>query len=79
MAEIKGRVFTIISKQFNIEISMITEIHDIEAMYGGDSLDQVEIAMALEEEFEFDVPDEEIEKVKTIQDIIDMVEAKING
>jgi acyl carrier protein len=43
---------------------------------GADSLDVVEIVMALEEEFEIEIPDEEAEKIKTVQQIVDHIEEK---
>ena len=43
---------------------------------GADSLDVVEIVMALEEEFEIEIPDEDAEKIKTVQQIVDYIEEK---
>ena len=43
---------------------------------GADSLDVVEIVMALEEEFEVEIPDEDAEKIKTVQQIVDYIEQK---
>ena len=43
---------------------------------GADSLDVVEIVMALEEEFEVEIPDEDAEKIKTVQQIVDYIEEK---
>ena len=45
---------------------------------GADSLDTVELVMALEEEFETEIPDEKSEKIKTIQQTIDFIEANLN-
>jgi len=46
---------------------------------GADSLDVVEIVMALEEEFEIEIPDEEAEKIKTVQQIVDYIDEKGKG
>ena len=43
---------------------------------GADSLDVVEIVMALEEEFEIEIPDEDAEKIKKVQQIVDYIEEK---
>ncbi len=42
---------------------------------GADSLDTVELIMAFEEEFGVEIPDEEAEKIKTVQDVVDYIEA----
>ena len=79
MASTEQAVIKIISKQFGVDEAGIATDHDIEMVYSSDSLDQVELAMALEDEFDIMIPDEEIEKVKTIQDIIELVEEKTGG
>ncbi|MDH5465165.1 MAG: acyl carrier protein [Thiovulaceae bacterium] len=43
---------------------------------GADSLDVVELVMALEEKFDIEIPDEEAEKIQTVQNVIDYVESK---
>lgn len=43
---------------------------------GADSLDIVELVMAMEEEFDLEIPDEEAEKLKTVQDVFNYIEAK---
>jgi acyl carrier protein len=46
---------------------------------GADSLDVVEIVMALEEEFEVEIPDEDAEQIKTVQQIVDYIDEKGKG
>ena len=46
---------------------------------GADSLDTVELVMALEEEFECEIPDEEAEKITTVQQAIDYIKAHVQG
>ena len=71
------KIRTIIAEQLSVEESVITmETHlmkDLEA----DSLDAVEIIMAIEDEFDIEVPDEDAEKFQNIGDIIRYVEEKI--
>lgn len=43
---------------------------------GADSLDVVELVMALEEKFEIEIPDEEAEKIATVKDVVDYIESK---
>ena len=72
------KIRTIIAEQLSVEESAITmETHlmkDLEA----DSLDAVEIIMAIEDEFDIEVPDEDAEKFQNIGDIVRYVEEKIN-
>ena len=77
MEEIQAKVVKIISEQLGkdeSEISMRSNfIEDLDA----DSLDTVELVMALEEEFEVDIPDEAAEKITTVQSAVDFItEAK---
>ena len=77
MQEIQAKVVQIISEQLGkdeSEISMSSNfIEDLDA----DSLDTVELVMALEEEFEVDIPDEAAEIITTVQSAVDFItEAK---
>ena len=77
MEEIQATVVKIISEQLGkdeSEISMSSNfIEDLDA----DSLDTVELVMALEEQFEVDIPDEAAEKITTVQSAVDFItEAK---
>lgn len=63
------KIVEILSKQLQIDKSKITEDSDIMENLGADSLDVVEISMALEQEFNISVPDEEIVNFKTPADI----------
>lgn len=70
------KIKEIIIEQLNVEEDLITmDTHlmkDLEA----DSLDAVEIIMAIEDEFGIEVPDEDAEKFQTVSDIVNYVEAK---
>ena len=73
MEEIQDKVIQIISEQLGkdeSEIKMSSHfIEDLDA----DSLDTVELVMALEEEFEVDIPDESAEKITTVQSAVDFI------
>ena len=73
MSEIESRVKKIIADQLNVdEKDVVPDASFIDDL-GADSLDTVELVMALEEEFETDIPDEEAEKIKTVQDVINYI------
>jgi len=73
MEEIQKKIVKIISEQLGKNESDITMnsnfIEDLDA----DSLDTVELVMALEEEFEIDIPDESAEKITTVQSAVDFI------
>ncbi len=73
MDEIESKVIKIISEQLGkdeVEIKLESNfIDDLEA----DSLDTVELVMALEEEFEIDIPDDSAEQIATVQSAIDYI------
>ena len=69
----------ILEEQLEIDPSTINENTDIAEDLGADSLDQVELVMALEEEFGADIPDEAAEKLTTVGDAIAYVESKNQG
>lgn len=73
MANIEERVRKIVSEQLGVkEEEVVGEAAFVDDL-GADSLDTVELVMALEEEFETEIPDEEAEKIATIQDAIDYI------
>ena len=67
----------IIANQFGIDTDELSEDTDIVADLGADSLDVVEMMMALEEEFGITIEDEKIAELKTIGDVVDCVESMI--
>ncbi|WPX97012.1 acyl carrier protein [Candidatus Bandiella euplotis] len=73
---IKDRVLKVIDKQLNKDTSKIKLDSSFAEDLGVDSLDRVELVMALEEEFGVEITDEEAEKIKTIQNAIDYVEKR---
>ena len=70
------KVKKLISNQLNIAESKITEESKLVEDLGADSLDTVEMLMAFEEEFGISIPDEEAMKIKTVKDIIDIIDSR---
>ena len=78
MSEIAEKVAKIVVEQLGVSEDQVTpEAKFIEDL-GADSLDQVELVMALEEAFGADIPDEEAEKLATVGDAIAYIESKSN-
>ncbi|MBN1863504.1 MAG: acyl carrier protein [Victivallales bacterium] len=76
MSSISEKVKEIVVSQLGVAPDQVTpEAKFIEDL-GADSLDQVELVMALEEEFGSDIPDEEAEKLTTVGDAIKYIESK---
>lgn len=75
MSDIAERVRKIVAEQLSVEDEKITPDASFVDDLGADSLDTVELVMALEEEFEIDIPDEEAEKIITFKDVLTYVQA----
>lgn len=75
MSDIAERVRKIVAEQLSVEDEKITPEASFVDDLGADSLDTVELVMALEEEFEIDIPDEEAEKIITFNDVLTYVQA----
>ncbi len=72
---IEERVVKVIAEQLSVDESQVKpEAHFIDDL-GADSLDLVELVMSLEKEFDCEIPDEEAEKITTVQSAIDFVNA----
>ncbi len=69
------KVKKIIVEQLGVEESEVTPEASITDDLGADSLDQVELVMAFETEFNIDIPDEEAEKIKTVGDAVTKIDA----
>ncbi len=79
MSSIEERVKKIICEQLGVKEEAAKNEASFVDDLGADSLDTVELVMALEEEFECEIPDEEAEKITTVQQAIDYVEAHLNS
>lgn len=73
MENIEQRVKKIVAEQLGVNEADIKNESSFVDDLGADSLDTVELVMALEEEFECEIPDEEAEKITTVQQAIDYV------
>lgn len=71
----EARVREIIINELGVEPEKVTNDASFVEDLGADSLDTVELVMALEDEFETEIPDEEAEKITTVQQAIDYVTA----
>jgi acyl carrier protein len=75
MATTFDRVKKIIVEQLGVDEAEVTLEASITDDLGADSLDQVELVMAFETEFNIDIPDEEAEKIKTVGDAVTKIDA----
>jgi len=74
LKEITEKVKQIIAEQLGVEESEVTPSASFVDDLGADSLDTVELVMALEENFDIEIPDEAAEKIRTVQDAIDYID-----
>ena len=74
MAAIADKMIDIIVEQLSVDKEKVVPKASFIDDLGADSLDQVELIMAMEEEFDVEIPDEDAEKIKTVQDAITYVE-----
>jgi acyl carrier protein len=75
VSTIEERVKKIVAEQLGVKAEEVTNEASFVDDLGADSLDTVELVMALEEEFETEIPDEEAEKISTVQTAIDYITA----
>ena len=75
MSTIKERVMKLVCEQLGVKEEEVTPEASFVEDLGADSLDTVELVMALEEEFETEIPDDEAEKITTLKEAMDYVEA----
>ena len=76
MASIEEQVKSIVAEQLGVKEDEVTNDASFVDDLGADSLDTVELVMALEEEFETEIPDEDAEKITTVQQAIDFVNSR---
>ena len=74
-SNIEERVKKIVAEQLGVKLEEVTNDASFVEDLGADSLDTVELVMALEEEFETEIPDEEAEKITTVKLAIDYINA----
>ena len=73
---VESKIRTIIAEQLGVKPEEVTPTASFVDDLGADSLDTVELIMALEEEFNIEIPDEDAEKMKTVGDAIKYIEEK---
>ena len=71
------KVKKIIVDQLDVEEDKVTEAASITDDLGADSLDVVDLVMSFEEEFDIEIPDDQVEKIKTVGDIVKIIEDKV--
>lgn len=76
---VESKIKTIIAEQLGVKPEEVTPNASFIDDLGADSLDTVELIMALEEEFNVEIPDEDAEKMKTVADAIKYIEEKVNA
>jgi acyl carrier protein len=78
MASVEEKVKSIIVDQLGVNEAEVTGTASFVDDLGADSLDTIELVMAFEEAFGIEIPDEDAEKIKTVRDAIEYVEAHVN-
>jgi acyl carrier protein len=73
MASIEKRIKEIVAEQLGVDEASVSNESSFMDDLGADSLDTVELVMALEEEFEIEISDEDAEKIQSVQDAIDYI------
>lgn len=69
------KVKAILAEQFDIDEDTLTAETDLQEDLGADSLDVVDLLMSIEDEFEVEIPDEEIENIRTLGELVSYIEA----
>ncbi len=78
MASIQEKVYEIIQKKLSVNMEQITPEASFTEDLGADSLDTVELVMDLEEQFNITIPEEDQEKLRTVQDAISYLESHLD-
>ncbi len=79
MEDIEKKVKNIVSEQLGVKLEDIKNESKFVGDLGADSLDTVELVMALEDAFECEIPDEEAEKITTVQEAMQYIENNLKG
>ena len=79
MSDIQQKVIEIICEQLDVEAEAVVPEASFVDDLGADSLDQVELIMAIEEEFDVSIPDEDAEKIVKVSDAIEYIEKALEG
>lgn len=75
---VEEKVKNIIVEQLGVDNETVTPEASFIDDLGADSLDIVELVMTMEEEFDLEIPDEDAEKIKTVNDVVNYIKSKVN-
>lgn len=78
MSELLEKIKKIVSEQLDVDPEQVVPEASFVDDLGADSLDLTELIMAMEDEFDMEIDDEEAQKLRTVQDVIDYIESKVN-
>ena len=79
MSSVEDRVKKIVVEQLGVSEDQVTPDASFVDNLGADSLDTVELVMALEEEFDAEIPDDEAEKITTVKQAVEFIQANTSG
>ena len=79
MSDVKTKVINIVVEQLGVNEDEVVEAASFVEDLGADSLDTVELVMALEEEFDLEIADDEAEKITTVQAALDTINSHLNA
>ena len=79
MSSVEDQVKAVVAEELGAKVDEIKNEASFADDLGADSLDTVELVMALEEKFETEIPDEEAEKITTVQQAIDYIQSRQTG
>lgn len=71
------KIKAILSEQFDVEEDTITQDTDIVGDLGADSLDMADLLTSVEDEFEIEIPDEDIENIQTVGEIVKYIKGRV--
>ena len=71
------KIKVILAEQFDVEEDSLKNDNDLQDELGSESLDVVDLLMSIEDEFEIEIPDEEIENIRTVGDLVNYIESNI--
>lgn len=72
------RVRNIVAEQLDVDVNKVTLDANFSTDLGADSLDTVELVMAIEEEFDIEIPDKDAEQISTLKQAVDFIQQMLN-